>query len=61
MVASYQGSEDSLITSNRLVKETQKHILELGQTGEGITSEDQINMDLQNEFTNKWGQYNDNR
>jgi hypothetical protein len=44
--------------SNRLVKDIQKHIVELGQTGEGITSADQINMDARNEFTNKWGQYN---
>jgi hypothetical protein len=26
----------------------------MGETGAGITSEDQINMDLDKEFTNKW-------
>lgn len=42
---------------NRLVKDTQKYRDEMGQTGEGIASADQINMDVRNEFTNKWGQY----
>jgi hypothetical protein len=29
----------------------------MGETGAGITSEDQINMDQDNEFTNKWSTY----
>lgn len=43
-------------TLTRLVKDTQKYKEELGLTGEGITSADQINMDHPNQFTNKWGQ-----
>jgi len=30
---------------------------EMGETGAGITSEDQINMEVSNEFTNKWGKF----
>jgi hypothetical protein len=29
----------------------------MGETGAGITSEDQINMSVSNAFTNKWGKY----
>jgi len=51
-----QGSESHHQTSYRLVKDTQKYKEEMGLTGEGITSADQINMDVKNAFTNKWGQ-----
>jgi hypothetical protein len=27
----------------------------MGETGAGITREDEINMDKENAFTNKWG------
>jgi hypothetical protein len=39
---------------NSLVKKTCEHMIAMGETGAGITSEDQINMDEDNEFTNKW-------
>jgi len=29
----------------------------MGEMGASITSEDQINMDKPNDFTNKWGMY----
>ena len=29
----------------------------MGETGAGITSEDQIDMDQDNDFTNKWSTY----
>src|SRR5271170_7326808 len=37
-----------------LVKKTREHLKTMGETGAGITSEDQIRMDEVNEFTNKW-------
>jgi hypothetical protein len=36
---------------------TNAHKISMGQMGARITSEDQINMDATNEFTNKWGTY----
>ena len=36
---------------------TNGHKNTMGETGAGITSEDQINMDNPNNFTNKWGTY----
>lgn len=30
---------------------------EMALTGAGINHEDEINMDLDNEFTNKWGKF----
>ena len=35
---------------------TREYIEQMGQTGEGISQEDEIDMSLKNEFTNKWGQ-----
>jgi hypothetical protein len=40
-----------------LVKKTRKYIQEMGSTDAGITSEDQINMGITNDLTNKWGTY----
>lgn len=34
-----------------------KNFIEMGQTGAGISREDEIDMELNNEFTNKWGEY----
>jgi hypothetical protein len=36
---------------------TNGHKNTMGETGAGITSEDQINVDTPNNFTNKWGTY----
>jgi hypothetical protein len=33
------------------------HKKTMGETGAGITSADEINMDETNDFTNKWGMY----
>jgi hypothetical protein len=33
-----------------------EHLKTMGETGAGITSEDQINMDEDNEFLNKWSE-----
>ena len=41
--------------SNSLVKETTKYMAEMGETGAGITAEDQIDMEKPNKFMNKWG------
>jgi hypothetical protein len=38
-----------------------KHIAELGETGAGIASEDQINMEKPNTFTNKLGEHDEVR
>jgi hypothetical protein len=35
-----------------------KHTADMGETGAGITSEDQIDMEKPNAFTNKWGTHN---
>jgi hypothetical protein len=35
-----------------------KYVTELGETGAGITSADEINMEKPNKFTNKWGKHN---
>jgi hypothetical protein len=40
-----------------MVKKVRHHKDAMGQTGEGISSRDQIDMSLDNAFTNKWGQY----
>jgi hypothetical protein len=45
------------LTLRRLVKKTREHLNAMGETGAGITSEDQINMDEDNEFMNKWSEY----
>ena len=39
------------------MKKTREHLTTMGETGAGITSEDQINMDDDNEFMNKWSEY----
>ena len=36
---------------------TRKYMDEMGETGAGITREDEINMDIKNSFTTKWGSY----
>jgi hypothetical protein len=36
------------------VKKTCEHLQTMGETGAGISSEDQINMDEENGFFNKW-------
>ncbi|KAG2081072.1 uncharacterized protein F5147DRAFT_661003 [Suillus discolor] len=36
---------------------TCKYMDEMGETGAGITREDEINMDVKNSFTTKWGVY----
>jgi hypothetical protein len=41
--------------SSSLTKKTKSYITEMGLTGAGIMSEDQINMNENNAFTNKWG------
>jgi hypothetical protein len=41
--------------SDRLVKKTRQHIATMGETGAGITSEQQINMESNSELANKWG------
>jgi len=33
------------------------HKKTMGETGAGITSADEINMDAMNDFTNKWSTY----
>lgn len=38
-----------------MVKETNKYTEMMGETGAGITSAEQINMTVRNEFTTKWG------
>ena len=45
------------LTWRRLVKKTCEHLNAMGETGAGITSEDQINMDEENDFINKWSAY----
>ena len=34
-----------------------EHLNAMGETRAGMTSEDQINMDEENEFMNKWSKY----
>lgn len=44
---------------NRLKKMTaitRGYINDMGQTGAGIAEEDEINMEISNQFTNKWGE-----
>lgn len=36
-------------------KITKAHMETMGQTGEGISNQDQIDMTLNNQFTTKWG------
>lgn len=37
-------------------KKTREYIQEMGQTGQGIVKESDIDMTQDNEFTNKWGE-----
>lgn len=39
---------------------TRKYMEEMGETGAGITREDEINMNVKNVFTTKWGTYFEN-
>ncbi|KAF8066555.1 hypothetical protein FPV67DRAFT_1383271, partial [Lyophyllum atratum] len=38
-----------------MVRTCRQYTKEMGETGAGITQEDEIDMSLSNEFTNKWG------
>jgi hypothetical protein len=38
---------------------THKHINEMGETGAGVTREDQINTDIKTALITKWGTYCD--
>jgi hypothetical protein len=38
-------------------KKTRAGMVVMGETGAGISSEDQINMDIPNQFTTKWGKF----
>jgi len=38
-----------------MLEDVQEFQNEMGETGAGITREDEINMDQENPFTNKWG------
>jgi ABC-type ATPase with predicted acetyltransferase domain len=40
----------------RMTQDVRKHQDEMGETGTGITHEEEINMELDNTFTNKWGE-----
>jgi hypothetical protein len=40
-----------------MIEITNKYINEMGETGAGITREDQIDMSQVNTFTTKWGTY----
>lgn len=44
-----------ICSSYSMSKTTRKYIEEMGETGAGIRSADDIDMTVQNEFTNKWG------
>jgi hypothetical protein len=37
-----------------LIQKTWEHVTSMGETGAGITSQDQINMDIDSKLTNKW-------
>jgi hypothetical protein len=39
---------------------TQKYMEEMGEMGASITCEDEINMNVKNVFTTKWGMYFEN-
>ncbi|KAI0702776.1 hypothetical protein C8Q76DRAFT_233178 [Earliella scabrosa] len=41
---------------NTLEKMTREHLGEMGETGMGISKEEEIDMSQNNELTNKWGQ-----
>ena len=41
----------------RMTAITKKYIEEMGETGAGISREDEIDVSLNNAFTNKWGEY----
>ncbi len=43
-----------------LVKACRGYTEEMGETGMGITSEEEIDMSLNNEFTTKWGTFSVN-
>ena len=38
-------------------KKTRAAMVVMGETGAGISSEDQINMEIPNQFTMKWGKF----
>ena len=38
-----------------MTQDVHKYRDEMGETGAGITREEEINMELDNSFTNKWG------
>ena len=40
----------------RMMQDVCKYQDEMGETGAGITCEEEINMELNNSFTNKWGE-----
>lgn len=40
-----------------MVKDVREFAEEMGQTGEGITCAEEIDMSIENQFTNKWGAY----
>ena len=39
------------------MKKTREHLKAMGETGAGITCEDQLNMDEENDLVNKWSAY----
>lgn len=39
------------------MKKTREHLTTMGETGAGISTEDQINMDEDNDFMNKWSTF----
>ena len=40
-----------------MLKDVQEFWNEMGETGAGITQEDEINMDKENPFMNRWGMF----
>ena len=39
------------------MKKTREHLKAMGETGAGITSEDQVNLEEENDFMNKWSEH----
>ena len=44
-------------TCTMMTQDVHKYQDKMGETGAGITCEEEINMELDNSFTNKWGDY----
>lgn len=44
-------------TFQSMIMACKKYRKQMGQTGEGITREEEIDMELENEFTTKWGEF----